>query len=564
MQLYNSLQNYIDNRKNFYKLYFFLVVFLCIVKLPSLFTSDIQPWDEGMYATRVLSIQHFGDFVDQSSHSVGGFYSASHPPLLIWTAYFVSLLFGSGSIVLKLIVFSFSLGCILLIMKLGEILFNVSAGFYAALIFVSNIIFTVFSQRFQLDMPYTFFILASFYFFFKYVYERDKKFIVLSGIAFGCCLMTKILVGFYIPLILFISYFFIRKRESSFDFKSLLSLSLIGILIALPWHLYMDLKFGSTFTDYFFGFHIYDRALHGVEHNEKNSGFLYHVNYLISIVPFSILAFLGIYQNFKKQYRTDWKRIFLSVWFLTGLIIITAFRTKLEVYVLLILLPSCFIIPLFISEAGGFSPKFKLVLIFATLLNAIWFSTESIRPELKEIFQANHFMFSIVTAGILVLVFLISKMLSAKIELKKAYYIFILFFSFAINIYYLVHVPDWVNRFRLSEIKSRIDKSENRNILYVSSKYRYNPQFSYYFEGLNLGWKNSRYGFHLLESLDAGDNFNHAKSVVDSLSGKVNFVLIEKDGINRATDYDPELYIPRSYDIVAETTGYKLYERSGK
>ncbi|MEP7145789.1 MAG: hypothetical protein ABI792_02135, partial [bacterium] len=85
--LFIKLEDFLNNGKNFYKLFFFLVVFLCAVKLPSLLTSDIQPWDEGMYATRVLSIHTYGDFIDQSSHSTGGFYSASHPPLLIWIGY---------------------------------------------------------------------------------------------------------------------------------------------------------------------------------------------------------------------------------------------------------------------------------------------------------------------------------------------------------------------------------------------------------------------------------------------------------------------------------------------
>ena len=76
---FSKLEDFLNNGKNFYKLYFFLVVFLCIVKLPSLLTSDIQPWDEGMYATRVQSIHTNGDFIDQSSHSPGGF-DSSDPP----------------------------------------------------------------------------------------------------------------------------------------------------------------------------------------------------------------------------------------------------------------------------------------------------------------------------------------------------------------------------------------------------------------------------------------------------------------------------------------------------
>ena len=111
MSLYFKLNEFLNNGKNLYKIYFFLVVFLCVVKLPSLLTSDIQPWDEGMYATRVLSVHANGDFIDQSTHSVGNFYSASHPPLLIWTGYLVTLIFGVNSVTLKLTVFLYSHFC---------------------------------------------------------------------------------------------------------------------------------------------------------------------------------------------------------------------------------------------------------------------------------------------------------------------------------------------------------------------------------------------------------------------------------------------------------------------
>lgn len=559
MQLYTKLEKYLNNGKNFYRLYFFLVIFLCIVKLPSLFSSDIQPWDEGMYATRVLSIHQFGDWLDQSSHSVGGFYSASHPPLLIWTASLVTLVFGTGSIVLKLIIFLFALGCVLLIMKTGQLLFSTAMGFYAALIFTSNIIFTVFSQRFQLDIPYTFFILASFYFFFRHTESHERKYLVISGIAFGCCLMTKILVGFYIPIILVISFVFLRKKLN-ISFKSIVFVTITGIVIALPWHLYMLMKFGNEFTDYFFGFHIYDRALHGVEHNEKNSGALYHVNYLLSIIPYSILVFISCVRDLKQFNQLEWKKIFLYIWFITGLFIITVFRTKLEVYVLLILLPACFIIPLFIGSLNNTANRTsKTLLILLTILNIIWFATEAIRPQLKQYsLDSKAIVFLIITGAAALL---ISIILSAKIELKKAYYLFILIFFFAVNLYYLFFIPDWVNRFKLSDIKKYIDKSGKTQLIYVSPGYRYNPQFSYYFEGLNLGWSNSKYSFELIDSIKHEGSFEKTKFRLGSHWDSNYFIILEKDGINRASDYYPELFIPYYNTLVKEERGYKLYEK---
>lgn len=556
-----KLEDFLNNGKNLYKLYFFLVVFLCIVKLPSLISSDIQPWDEGMYATRVLSVHTNGDLIDQSSHSVGKFYSASHPPLLIWIGYFVTLIFGLNSIVLKLIIFIFSLLCILLIMRIGEKLFSLSAGFFAAMIFCSNIIFTVFSQRFQFDIPYTFFILLSFYLIFLYNDTQKNKYLILSGVAFGCCMMTKILVGIYIPLVLLLS-FFIIKDKVNFRFKDIAVLTAVGLLIALPWHLYMLVKYGSEFTDFFFKFHIYDRALQGVEMNEKNSGYLYHVNYLFSIIPFSVLVIPALIKDIINFKILNWQKIFIDIWFLTGLLILTFFKTKLEVYVLMILIPGCFIIPVYLKDINRENTYLKAFTVFIVLLNIFWFATEYARPEIKAfIMHGNMILTAVYIFSAFLIMYLLSRYAANKIELKKPFYIFIFTFFFGINIYYLFSIPVWVNGFSLSEIKDHIEKSGKKGIVYVSSNYRFNPQFSFYFNGLNLGWEDPKYSFDLIENNDREKNFINTKAALSKYKEKDFFLIIEKDNINRAPDYDPELFVPVFYQSVLKKTGYELYEK---
>ncbi|MCB0726310.1 MAG: glycosyltransferase family 39 protein [Ignavibacteriae bacterium] len=550
-----KLEKFLNNGKNFYKIFFFLVVFLCAVKLPSILTSDIQPWDEGMYATRVLSVHTNGDFIEQSRHSVGGFYSASHPPLLIWIGYFVTLITGVNSVSLKLIIFVFSLLCVLLIMLIGRNLFTTSVGFYASLIFCSNIIFTVFSQRFQFDYPYTFFILLSFYFIFLFNEKKEYKYLIFSGISFGFCLMIKILVGFYIPLVLFISYFLIKDKVS-YRFKDLVILTSIGILIALPWHVYMIINFGNAFIDYFLKFHIYQRIVEGVEFNEKSSGVLYHINYLFSIIPYSILMFPGIIYDLKNYKNLDWKKIFLLVWFISGLVIITLLKTKLEVYVLMILVPGCFLIPLYIRQISGKNIFHNTILLFFTFLNIFWYLSESYRPQIKNfLFRENILIDGLVVVSISFVLFYAGKYLANKIELKKSYYIFILVFFFTVNIYYLFFVPHWVNIFKLSEISEYIKENPLEEIVYIGSNYRHNPQFSFYFKGLNLNWENPEYNYVMFDTKKDNDIL----SSLDKISDKDYYLILEKDYINRAVYPPSDSIVPANMNLIIKNGGYELY-----
>lgn len=554
---YSRLEEFISNGKNLNKIIFFLVVFLFAVNLPSIIISDIQPWDEGMYATRVLSIHTHGDFIDQSSHSVGNFYSGSHPPLLIWIGYLATIIFGISPVVLKLIPLVFGILCVILILLIGRKLYDNKIGFFAALIFCSNIIFNVFSKRFQFDIPYTFFILLSFYTLLLFNETSKYKYIILSGISFGLCLMVKILVGFYIPIVLFLSYIFIKDKVN-FRFKDLIILTVTGIIIALPWHLYMLLNYGSEFLEYFFKFHIYDRAFLGVEMNEKRSGIFFHVNYLLSIIPYSILVLFSFVRDFVQSKKPDWKKVFLWSWFLTGLFIITVFQTKLEVYILLILAPASFIIPLYIGEIDKENLVLKTLIILFTFLNIFWFATEPVRPEIKSYVAANNklFFLFIVLSGCTIIYF-ISKLLAKTLELKKTYYIFILIFFFTTNLYYLINITEWKNNFRISEIRNHIHQNSGKKILYIGTNYRYNPQFSFYFKGLNLNWDNHDYEF---EFIDTKDGIDKTKEKVRNLTAGRYFLIVEKDYINRAEYPNSDLFIPSESKLIIKQTGYELYE----
>lgn len=555
--LYFKLNKFLENGGNLYKVFFVLSILLIIFKLHSLLTTDIQPWDEGMYATRLLSIHVNGDFFDQYSHSVGKFYSASHPPLLIWAGYFATLIFGVNAVVLKSLIFILSLLSILLILLIGKELFSLKIAFYSAIIFCSNIIFSVFSQRFQFDISYTFLILLSFYFLLLFNKTEKYKYIIYMGITFGACLMVKILVGFYIPIVIGISYYFI-KDKTNFKIKDLFVLTLIGILIAMPWHIYMLSTYGGEFTDYFFKFHVYDRAFIGVENSVKPSGIFYHVNYMLTIIPYSILIVFSFVKDLIDRKKLDWKKIFIWIWFLSGMLILALFKTKLEVYILLILPPGCYIISLFINSIETEKFYIKALSVTFVLLNFLWFATEDIRPFLKDYFlRQDLLMTGLIFILLLIFLYYSGRFIARRFDLKNTYCIFVLIFFLSINIFYLFKIPEWENKFQLTEIKETIEKSGKKNIVYVATNFRHNPQFSFYFNGLDLNWDNPEYKFELI---DNKDGLGMVKDKLSSLKRNEYMIIVEKDYINRADYPDSQLFVPGDHKLLLKRNGYELYE----
>lgn len=521
----------------------------------------MQPWDEGMYAVRVASIHFHSDFIDQTSHSINsyslkGLYSGAHPPLLIWVGYLFTLIFGLTAPALKIIPFISGLMSVYLLIKIGEKMKSPAAGYLAAMIFTSNIIFSVFSKRFQFDIPYNFLILLAFYIFLKHLENRKFSYNIILGIIFGACLMIKILVGSFIPIIIIITFILLRKKIN-YKFSDFVIFVSIGIIIALPWHIYMHLKYGQDFINSFFSYHIFERAFTGVERNYKASGPLYHIHYMLSIIPFSILlipAFLKDLFSFKKL---SVNKLFLWIWFLTGFIIITIFKTKLEVYTLLILSQGAIIIASYIEEIDKAALKEKIIVLLLTFLNVFWAISLNFRNQLKEYTFTHTFIFIIIFVVTSLILLAVSYYFNKHFSLKGLLTAFVIVYFLSLNTVHMLDVPWWENTFELSGIKKDIDETGKKDIVYVGANFRANPQFSFYFRGLNIGWENEEYTYRLLETKKSGTDY--VKKSLDSLEAGKYSIIVEREEINR-TDYDSTFsFMPDKFKLVMKKPGYELY-----
>lgn len=548
---------FLNNKKNFRFIFFGVFLLLLLFKIPLIINSEIQPWDEGFYATRVLSIHVNGDFWDQTTHSVGSFYSSAHPPLVIWIGYLVTSIFGISAISLKLTIFAFAILTVYVLMKLGSELLNQFSGVVAGLVFSSNIIFDVFSQRFQLDIPYTFFLLLSFFLFFRFCQNRKSVLLYLSALSFGLCLMTKILVGFFIPIV--ISIFFLLDRKTLKLYQLILYI-IIGLIVAAPWHIYMILKHGNDFIGYFIFYHIVQRAFEGLENNVKQSGILYYLNYIFSIIPYSIIFFIGIWEYIKNYKDLNREKKFLLVWSAIAWIIISSFKTKLESYIMLALPPVSLVIADYFRDKNKISILSRQVVWFLLLMNVFWFATYHFRSESTLRYQYLHQFFwyvLIATIGYVFISILLAWWAGKKFPIQPLIIYFVFVFFIGLNFTYLVDRPEWENTYRISKIRSLVEQSNRNNVVYISSNFRFNSQFSFYFEGLDLNWNNKKYNFMFLDTKDGVETVY--KSLENLPKSQYN-IIVERDYIERTEYPASNLFIPTNFRLVFIDKGYELYQ----
>jgi hypothetical protein len=368
------------------------------------------------------------------------------------------------------------------------------------------------------------------------------------------------LVGTIIPIVLFIAYFFL-KNETKYSFKDFLLITGLSLLISLPWYIYLIIHNGNEALDYIINFHLYQRATVGIEQNAKGTGVFYFANYLLTIIPYGFLVFYEIILNVKNFKTIDWKIKLVSIWFIAGFGIVTLFKTKLESYSFLFLPPACLLIANLLFNFKGASKKEKIWTLTLFIVNTIWYFTEYYRTDIKSFLSAGFVnKLEVIVSGIFLVLFLffLLRAVVPKLNLKVAFYSIISITFIISNIYYLVRVPYWEDGYKLSSIKSEVDKNKEKNILYVPTDYRHNPQLTFYFNGVDLNWGKevTGYNFNMLDTKVGTDS---VKQNLNKLE-KNYFIIVEKDYINRAIYPDSKLFIPADFTLISKTSGYELYK----
>ncbi len=114
-----------------------------------------------------------------------------HPFLGIWFQALVFKLFGASEITSRLVGVFFGAGTFYYLYRLGERL--VDARFANVFCFVSllSIYFIGRMPTFYFEVPLTFFLIGSFYYFWRSLLLPDLKDEVLSGVFLGCAFLTK-------------------------------------------------------------------------------------------------------------------------------------------------------------------------------------------------------------------------------------------------------------------------------------------------------------------------------------------------------------------------------------
>ena len=389
-----------------------LIVWVTMVALIRFFNLgflDLQGWDEGLYALRSKSIVQFGDWLDQTSSVPGGISTGCYPPLTFWTTALFYKLFGASEWTTRLTSALFGAASVFILVLLGRRLLGpgpagamspeergegpIRTGAFTGALFGLNLFTTFYTRQGQLDAAYIFFLILAAY---GWVLSSGEGGGMkgLTLVVLGTCgaFMSKILVGLYIPLILLP-----LEAAGSLGgrrWHGLIRLSAaiaVGVLLALPWHVMMYLRYSQSFLDAYFGLHLWQRLAAPIEGHHPALGVLFYINQLVVRYPESALG-LGLLVFFivRRTERTSTavRLVALAgVWGGIVFVITAIMATKIPHYILPIGVP--------VALFGGFvlarlsegrldrrqAGTALLLLAVATFWSALWPLREIVKSD---------------------------------------------------------------------------------------------------------------------------------------------------------------------------------------
>lgn len=220
-----------------------LAAFLLFFRLDS---TTLTNWDEAWFASVAADMAARRDFLVGHWNGQVWFYE---PPILTWVLAGMMTVFGKQEFWLR----SFNALCGLLTVLLSVRLAHVVsgsrlAGFLTGIILLSNIEFLFRSRQINVEIPVTFFLLASLSSTLLATKTRKTRWFVLTGFFLGLSFLTK--RASPVLAIPAIAYAF-WKSDSRVKLRNFLLLLLTFLSITLPWYGYQYWKFGDQFVNEF-------------------------------------------------------------------------------------------------------------------------------------------------------------------------------------------------------------------------------------------------------------------------------------------------------------------------
>lgn len=328
MLKFNYLLPSFEKRKSFRFDIVFISILTLILFFFNIWSGSLRDWDEAIYAQVAKEYFHHGDWLTPTLNGELWFHK---PPFVMWFTALNYSIWGVGEWATRLGSAIAGVATLFITYKFVRGFIGKRTAFLTALILLGIPHFVSHSKMGMLDTPLTLFILLSLYFYFKGLSEG--RWFLAAGVAFGIGFMIKGVAVCVVPVTILMHMAFHRNSK---PFCSIYLWAGIGISFTIfaPWHILQSLRYGSTFWNEYFIYHIVSRGASAIEGHSDNI-FYYFWVLIKEARPWFLPGFAAVPVCAIFAWKEQNRFISLIVcWVISVFLITSLFGTKIEWYIM--------------------------------------------------------------------------------------------------------------------------------------------------------------------------------------------------------------------------------------
>ncbi|MGH7845392.1 MAG: ArnT family glycosyltransferase, partial [Candidatus Binatia bacterium] len=310
----------------------FLFVFLLALNLPLLGSRDLWAPVEPRYGEIARVMLARGEWIVPT---VNGEVYTDKPVLYFW------LVLGASHFAAAVSEWAVRLpsalsacGLALVTYALGKKYLQASVGFLAALMIATTARVIWEARWAHTDMLFTFLFICSLYFLLRiWLGENDKKTVALAFALMGLATLTKGLIGFVLPGLVFLCLLIWTREWAKLRALNLPLGIAVFLLVTAPWFVAVGLRTEGLWINEFIWRHHVQRYVAGEGHEEPF--YYYFVNFPADFLPWTLILGLALWSYWPERKALEQPVArFLAAWFGVVFLFFSLSNTKRTLYLL--------------------------------------------------------------------------------------------------------------------------------------------------------------------------------------------------------------------------------------
>ena len=329
IMIYNGVENkekqpVLDQIKNFRV--WLLIGFTALVLFFNLNSWSVTESSEARYAEISKEMLDTGDWIHPQ---LMGIYHYHKPPMTYWITAVSYKIFGVTPFAARFFLQISILLQIFLVYRIGIYIFsNTRSAFMSAMLYASFPVVIIGGRALTTDSYLATLVLLVLYFWFGYLKNSKKSFLIGSFLALGLGFLTKGPVVWIVPIVLWGIHLIQKKKKPEISKTGILGI-LLMLVIGFSWFIFLYIE-DSKFLDYFVFKHTIQRF--ATDTFSRSQPFWFYVAVLILTAFPWFLMLLGKTKEIFQSPKT--KTAFLWAWVIIPVVFFSFSQSKLILYIL--------------------------------------------------------------------------------------------------------------------------------------------------------------------------------------------------------------------------------------